>query len=56
MYEGIFLISVLAILYGVIRFCFAKWRREDNPIVHILWIPASAFFFAVTVSICAWIY
>lgn len=55
MYGVVLLINLSIILYGVVRYGVAKWRKEENPAIHILWIPASAFFYAMSVAVLAWI-
>ncbi|WP_018131053.1 hypothetical protein [Effusibacillus pohliae] len=56
MYETVLTISILLLAYGCIRYGIAKWRREPNPSLHTLWIPAAAFFYAACVSVFVWIF
>lgn len=55
MYGVVLFISLSIILYGAVRFGVAKWRKEENPSIHVLWIPASAFFYALSVAVLAWV-
>ncbi len=55
MYGAVLFISLVILLYGAVRFAVAKWRKEDNPGIHILWIPASAFFYALSVAVLVWV-
>lgn len=56
MYLAILLISMLLMLYGAVRFVVAKWRQEENPAQHILWIAGSAFFYAASIAVITWVF
>lgn len=56
MYGTLLLLCILMIFYGIIRFGIAKWRREEHANLHILWIPGSAFLFAIGISVCTWVF
>ena len=41
------LVTCLAlILYGLVRYALAKWRKETEPALHFLWVPGAAFLYA----------
>lgn len=49
---GFFLwISLLLMLYGTVRFFIAQWKREDQPMIHLLFVPAAAFLYAIGVLV-----
>ncbi|MGZ4163629.1 MAG: hypothetical protein ACXVDB_05305 [Tumebacillaceae bacterium] len=56
MYGILLLLCVAMILYGVVRFGIAKWRREEEANMHVLWIPGAAFVFACGVCVCTWVF
>jgi hypothetical protein len=46
----VLLICVAMVMYGIARFAIAKYRRRENPAVHMLWIPAAAFVYFIGIS------
>lgn len=55
MYGTLLLICCCMIVYGVVRFAVAKWRREEGASLHVLWVSGAAFLFAVGVAVCTWV-
>jgi TRAP-type C4-dicarboxylate transport system permease small subunit len=43
-------VCLIMICYGVIRFAIAKWRRQENAGIHMLWIPGAALFYAICIT------
>lgn len=39
------------IVYGLLRFAVAKYKHQENPNIHILWIPGAAFLYAASVTV-----
>ncbi|MBL0385286.1 hypothetical protein JJB07_01390 [Tumebacillus sp. ITR2] len=44
------------IAYGYIRYLIALARRQENPVVHALWMPAAAFVYAAMLAFDTWIF
>ena len=55
MYAFLLFISLAMILYGIIRYVVAAWRRESNSNIHVLWIPGAAVLYACGVAVCTWV-
>lgn len=56
MYGALLLVCCCMIVYGVVRFVVATWRREEEAHLHVLWIPGSAFLFALGTAVCTWVF
>ncbi|TCS68163.1 hypothetical protein [Effusibacillus lacus] len=54
MYNLVFLICSLMILYGAIRFAVAKKKSKNNPNIHLLWIPGGSFLYLICITTMAW--
>jgi hypothetical protein len=48
-------LSMLMIIYGIVRFAIAQIRREVNSLIHFLWIPGAGFFYAFGILIYVWL-
>lgn len=55
MFTAILAISILMLLYGLVRLAVAMVRQESQIAVHALWIPAAAFLFAIAIGLVSWI-
>lgn len=44
------LICIAMVLYGIVRFTLAKYHRQANPAIHMLWIPGAAFLYFIGMS------
>ncbi len=47
--------SVCAILYGLMRFYIASWRRDANAKIYALFIPGVAFTFVFVTVVYVWL-
>jgi prolipoprotein diacylglyceryltransferase len=48
-------LCLLLILYGVIRFVVAEFRRESNTYLHILWVPGAGLLYAFGILLYVWL-
>ncbi|WP_157722119.1 hypothetical protein [Tumebacillus avium] len=47
----LFILCLLMIAYGLLRYAVALKREEDNISVHLLWVPGAAFFYAACMTV-----
>lgn len=56
MFTIILVVSILMLVFGLVRIAIAMYRHEANMLVHALWIPGAAFVFALGVGLVSWLY
>lgn len=47
----LFILCLLMIAFGLLRYAVALKREETNIGLHLLWVPGAAFFYAVSMTV-----